>query len=294
MLGIPVPTIRSWERRYGFPAPPRTDGHHRRYTQEEIDQLRGLLEEITRGYPAGEAVDLIRDRMSGLEPVKERYIEPFIAAARNLDPVELRRVLDDAEEALGIEPALHLVALPAMREVGRRWRVGSCDIGSEHFATSMLRQWFARLGGETPAVSRGVIVLACGPGETHTLGLEAFAVILTRDGWDCRMLGADTPADALVLAVRAARADAVVVSSHRRVNRRAAVDAIRAADMVPGVAVFYAGDAFTTAPLRKGVPGTYLGADMTVAAAAVGAALSGRTPRRRTPARDARPVLTGR
>ena len=30
LLGIPVPTIRSWERRYGFPTPSRTRGRHRR------------------------------------------------------------------------------------------------------------------------------------------------------------------------------------------------------------------------------------------------------------------------
>ena len=42
LLGIPVPTIRSWERRYGFPVPSRTQGQHRRYTVEEVDQLRKL------------------------------------------------------------------------------------------------------------------------------------------------------------------------------------------------------------------------------------------------------------
>lgn len=287
MVGIPVPTIRSWERRYGFPAPPRTDGHHRRYTQDEIGQLRWLLDEITRGYAAGEAVEVIRERMSGLEPVRERYLDPFIDAARALDPMGIRRVLDAAAEELGVERALHAVALPAMREVGRRWRTGSCDIGTEHFATAMLRRWFARLGADGSGEACGVIVLACGPAETHTLGLEAFAVILTRDGWDCRMLGGDTPAEAVVSAVRAAGADAVLVSSHRRVNRRAAVDAIRAADRVPRVVVFYAGDAFTTAPLRRGVPGTYLGTDMSEAATIVRGALPPRTSTRNARARRA-------
>ena len=50
-LEIPIPTIRSWERRYGLPAPPRTEGRHRRYSRTEIDELRALRDLIVRGLP---------------------------------------------------------------------------------------------------------------------------------------------------------------------------------------------------------------------------------------------------
>ena len=60
LLGIPIPTIRSWERRYGFPVPSRTLGQHRRYSLDEIDQLRMVRDEITRGHNAREAVDVVR------------------------------------------------------------------------------------------------------------------------------------------------------------------------------------------------------------------------------------------
>ena len=60
LLGIPVPTIRSWERRYGFPVPARTQGKHRRYSVDEIDQLRMMRDEITRGHSAREAVDIVQ------------------------------------------------------------------------------------------------------------------------------------------------------------------------------------------------------------------------------------------
>lgn len=55
-LGVPIPTIRSWERRYGFPAPVRTRGKHRRYSTREVDQLRALRDAITQGYATKEAV----------------------------------------------------------------------------------------------------------------------------------------------------------------------------------------------------------------------------------------------
>jgi DNA-binding transcriptional MerR regulator len=46
LLDIPIPTIRSWERRYGFPTPVRTQGKHRRYSVAEADQLRLLRDVI--------------------------------------------------------------------------------------------------------------------------------------------------------------------------------------------------------------------------------------------------------
>jgi DNA-binding transcriptional MerR regulator len=39
MLGIPVPTIRSWERRYGLAVSSRTSGRHRRYDIQDIEDL---------------------------------------------------------------------------------------------------------------------------------------------------------------------------------------------------------------------------------------------------------------
>ena len=32
----------------------------------------------------------------------------------------------------------------AMREIGARWKAGSCDIGQEHFATDVVQGWLAR------------------------------------------------------------------------------------------------------------------------------------------------------
>jgi DNA-binding transcriptional MerR regulator len=41
-LGVPAPTLRSWERRYGVPDTPRSPGGHRRYSAEALNQLRRM------------------------------------------------------------------------------------------------------------------------------------------------------------------------------------------------------------------------------------------------------------
>jgi DNA-binding transcriptional MerR regulator len=266
LLGIPVPTIRSWERRYEFPAPPRTDGHHRRYGSVELEQLRALRDLVTRGHSTRDAVGLVRQTPPpGTEDGSptERVLDAVLAQ----DGDRLRAGLDAAAERLGVEAAIQRVILPAVREVGARWREGRCDIGREHLATEVVRSWLSRQASLAPEPFRPrPVVLASGPQDLHTVGLEAFSVILARRGWPCRMLGARTPADALVSTVQSVGAVAAVVTAQRAVTRRSAVGSIEAAQALPGVRAFYAGDAFAAPAARKDVGGTYLGEDLVEAA----------------------------
>ena len=43
MLGVSPSTLRSWERRFGFPEPRRTPGGHRQFEVGEIEALRSCL-----------------------------------------------------------------------------------------------------------------------------------------------------------------------------------------------------------------------------------------------------------
>lgn len=272
-LGIPVPTIRSWERRYGFPVPPRTSGKHRRYTDAEVEQLRAVRDAIIGGYAAREAVDLIR-----AGPRTEAAVRPevgaLLRAAVGLDLNHARTVLNEAAEALGPDQAVMQVALPALHEVGSRWKVGTCDAATEHLMTEAVRAWLARLTTLAPsAPGRSPIVLSCGPKELHSVGLEAFAMMLAMRRWAVLTLGALTPVDPLVRVVRESRALGAVVVAQRSVHRRSTIGSIEAVDRLRGVRVFFAGAAFSSAASRRGVPGTYLGTDLVAAAATIEATL---------------------
>ena len=266
LLGIPVPTIRSWERRYGFPVPSRTQGKHRRYSVDEVDQLRRVRDEITRGHNAREAVDIVRRSITEGRPRTE-LLDRFLVASMHLDPAQLREILTEGTEQLGVEHTIRDVVLPAMREMGSRWKAGVCDTAHEHLATEAVRVWLARQSVMAPPAFRPYpLILACGPKDLHTIGLESFGVVLARRGWSVRTLGALTPVSSLVAAVRAAEARGAVVTSQRSVTRRAAVEAIHAVDRLAGVEAFYAGAGFGPTTARKDVPGTYLGDDVIVAA----------------------------
>ncbi len=271
-LGIPVPTIRSWERRYGFPSPARTDGKHRRYTPTEIAQLRAVRDRITRGERVGEAIAATRAELVGATANEELGL--FATAAAAMDTGSLRRLLRDAAYRLGTDRAIADVAMPGMRAIGAEWRVGATDVANEHLATEVVRDWLASVATGLPPGHRGPVVLACAPGEHHTLGLEAFGVMLRARGCELRMLGADTPGSSLVAASRRARATAVVVVAHRATVRRAAVAALGEIQASASVRVVtYAGNAFASARGRMSAPGTYLGNDLVAAAALLTAAL---------------------
>ena len=262
--GIPVPTIRSWERRYGFPSPARTGGKHRRYTPTQIAQLRRVRDRITRGERAGDAI--AATRAEPVEATANEELLQFASAAAVMDTETLRRLLRDAAYRLGADRAIVDVAMPGMRAIGAEWRAGATDVANEHAATEVVRSWLASVATGLPPSHRRPVVLACAPGEHHTLGLEAFGVMLRARGFALRMLGADTPGSSLVAAARQARATAVVVAAHRTTLRRAAVAALEEVQASDGVRVTFAGNAFASSRGRVGVPGTYLSDDLVAAA----------------------------
>ncbi len=61
MLGIPVATIRNWEERYGTIVPERSPGGHRVYSREQMEQLRFIAAEVSRGLSAADAHRLLAE-----------------------------------------------------------------------------------------------------------------------------------------------------------------------------------------------------------------------------------------
>ena len=264
-LGIPVPTIRSWERRYGFPAPARTRGRHRRYDEHEIERLRDLRDLITRGFPPAEAVRRLRSDGDG--PAGGVLAGEMVQAVLGFDGAAIESSLDRAVDELGLDEAIRSVLLASMREIGARWKAGSCDVGHEHFATEVVRAWLSRRTAPLPvSTRRDPVVLACGPNDLHTIGLEAFALVLASRAWPTRILGAMTPTESLVVTVRSVRARAAVVTAQRSVTRAAAVGSIEAIAAIPGVGAFYAGNGFANPSVRRRLPGIFLGDDVVGAA----------------------------
>lgn len=264
LLEVPTPTIRSWERRYQIPCVNRTAGGHRRYTVDEFHMLQLMRDAIAAGQPAVAAAALVK---AGAGGSPQSLVQAFLQAAEQLQAAELGRVLDQAHQTLGLDRTVDEMLLPAMRHLGQYWRGGRCEVAHEHVATEAVQGWLGTVVRASPPPlpsRRRPVLLACGPLDAHTLGLECMAALLTRRRCASRVLGAGTQVASLAQAITQVRPAAVVLVSHVPMARRAAVEAARsAAERCP---VFYAGSAFATPKARVHTPGSYLGDELAAAA----------------------------
>ena len=218
LLAVPMPTIRSWERRHALSTITRDERGRRRYTNDDVAVLRRMRDQRATGMRVREAA------AAAQAPRPLELCRQLLAGTDHLDAEEISTALDLSVSAHGLPVTLEEVLLPSMREVGTRWSRGQCDIAQEHLATGAVLAWLARRAAETPAPLRDqTIVLSCGPQDQHTIALEAITVLLRQQRFDCRNLGAQTPAASLKAAVEQCSARAVVLVSQLAKNRPAAV-----------------------------------------------------------------------
>jgi DNA-binding transcriptional MerR regulator len=261
-LNVPAPTIRAWERRYGVPVADRSRGGHRRYTGDQVDQLRRMRDLIAQGRRPADAAALVR---AGYATSPGPLVTAFVEGTRDLAPDRITQTLTVARQTLGLDRTVDEVLLPAMREIGERWYAGRMDVSHEHVATNATSAWLSALPVEVPLRPGPPIILSCGPEDNHTLGLEAIGALLRDRGWDCRLLGARIPAASLAHAIQETSAVAVVLVCHLPAGRVAAIESLRVVE-VRRTHLFYAGGAFASDPARHDVPGRYLGTNLSRAA----------------------------
>ncbi|MGW1275144.1 cobalamin-dependent protein, partial [Streptomyces sp. NPDC002491] len=142
-------------------------------------------------------------------------------AAVRLDAPGVAELLGAAVERHGLIVAWQEVMVPTLHAVGRKW-VSSGDryvevehLLSWHVSTELRRA--ARAVASREAAGRpGPVVLACAPGEQHSLPLEALDAALGQRGVPTRMFGPAVPAEALDSAVRRLGPAAVVLWAQAR------------------------------------------------------------------------------
>ncbi|MCW2847285.1 MAG: regulatory protein MerR [Marmoricola sp.] len=197
------------------------------------------------------------------------FVREILGAALARDSDCVREQLDLAVGVLTLGACMDEVLFPAMRQLGRWWQAGHLDIEDERLATEAARGWLERLALRAPEPTDAApVLLACGPADQHSLGLEALAVLLRNQEQRCRVLGPRVSILTLTTAVRANVPGAVVIVSHLRSNRLTATQSLRAASAL-GVQVFYAGGAFGSPRLRRHVPGTHLDTSLRSACSAL-------------------------
>ena len=59
LSGITATTLRAWQRRYGLLKPQRTEGGHRQYSDEDVQQALKILDWVKKGVPVSQVKPLL-------------------------------------------------------------------------------------------------------------------------------------------------------------------------------------------------------------------------------------------
>jgi predicted TIM-barrel fold metal-dependent hydrolase len=106
MLGVSPNTLRSWERRFGFPEPRRTAGGHRQFDLAEIEALRAAFEETQN---ISSAISVARERGAGpASPARLR------SAFTRFDEDGANRLMEESLVVRSVERTVEEVLLPAV------------------------------------------------------------------------------------------------------------------------------------------------------------------------------------
>lgn len=218
--GIPSPTLRAWERRYGVPTPGRTGKGYRLYSARDMEMLSRMRDLCDSGMSASDAARLVGDFFTPQEEPVATPGEPhdmacqrIVQAVERFDPDMLDREIRVAMTMGSASTIFEQIFAPAMRTIGDRWHAGKLSVSQEHLATeAMSRASRNLLDIVQPTSSPRTVLLACWADELHVLPLYGIAFRLAQWSFRCIMLGARTPPEAIADAVDRLSPEAVGLS----------------------------------------------------------------------------------
>ena len=179
VLGVSPNTLRSWERRYGFPVPKRTPGNHRNYELVELQTLRDALA-VTGNISS--AIELARQRQEA--PASG---ESLLAAFESFDEGAADRAIEESLAIRPLERTVEEMLLPAIDLL-------AADLDREaelEFAARWAMGWLHGARRLASAASRpaGILLLDSSRGsDAEAVHAQALDLALRRAGFRVLML----------------------------------------------------------------------------------------------------------
>jgi len=213
LLDLPAVTIRQWENRYGVIEPVRDENGHRIYSDQDVKDLRWLLEQTKHnGLSIKHAAKLLEEQRSAGEQKQDelpitatdhqshsQLKERLYAALLSVNSAEANRYIDLGFSMVEFDVMLHEILVPTLVRIGDEWESGLISVAQEHFATELIKHrlfQFMRLFDHNRLYP--TMLAACPAEERHEVGLIIFTLFLRRKGVDIVYLGTDVPLEGLV------------------------------------------------------------------------------------------------
>jgi MerR family transcriptional regulator, light-induced transcriptional regulator len=204
LLGVSPNTLRSWETRFGYPTPSRTEGGHRQFDLAEIEALRQAHAETK---DIASAISLVRERAEGPSTPAR-----LCAAFAEFSAEKADRLIEESMAVRSIERTVEHVLLPAVEAMSPTSGVG----GPEYcFAWRYATGWLAAAQRVAPPATRdeGVLVFdASKPLNMDGLHVQALELFLRRAGLRVLTLPVDLDSTRIGSALRALGPQAMVLA----------------------------------------------------------------------------------
>jgi methanogenic corrinoid protein MtbC1 len=281
--GIKPDTLRAWERRYGLPQPARTEGGHRLYSERDIGIIQWLNERLDEGLRIKQAVNLWKEmESSGQDPLLVRPIgtqterveksilgespalnemrEGWVNACLNFDEITAENITNYAFALYPTETVCFEVLLGGLAEIGEAWYRGEASVQQEHFASSLVMRRLDSLIAATPPPSRpGTILVACPPGDDHTIAPLMLTLMLRQRGWKVVYLGANVPKSRFEETILSVKPLIIVMTAQHLASAASLLDIAEFLSQ-KNIRVAFGGLIFNRNPnLAAGIPGYFLG-----------------------------------
>jgi methanogenic corrinoid protein MtbC1 len=221
LTGIPIETLRAWERRYQAVTPDRS-ARGRLYSDVDVRRLQLLRAAVEGGHAIGQVAALSDAELRELAqtppvpPEKAQSpnpnLQPLLDAIDSFDSDAINQEL--SKLALLLRPAelVYKVVLPLMRLVGKNWQNGTCTIAQEHMFSACMRNL---LGGlvrlHRTGNGSGKVLLATPVDELHEFGILAAAMLAVAQGFQVTYLGTNLPAGEILTTAEKCMADIVAL-----------------------------------------------------------------------------------
>lgn len=281
--GLTADVLRIWEKRYQLPAPERSKGGQRLYSQYDIETIKWLQNRIREGIRIGRAAEIWKEFVkNGNDPltvvISKSPIENSTSDHENsmddlraqwldyclkFDEVMADEVLKKAFALGSIESVCSNVLQKGLNFVGTQWYQGTISVQQEHFIAALVIRHLETLISILPSSSRSeTILLGCPEGERHSIPILMLNLFLRREGYKTVFLGAGIPTSELLNAVKIIQPNLVILSA-QQFHTAATLQTAASIFLKNSTPLAYGGGIFVDIPeLCSRIPAYYLSDDL--------------------------------
>ena len=151
------------------------------------------------------------DRENPLYEQASQYLNHLLNARRK----EAVDIIDNLiQNDVHVRDIYEYIFQTSQYEVGRLWQLNKITVAHEHYCTAATQTIMSGLYSHIFSMDRtGKVMVSCSvSNELHEIGIRMVSDYFEMEGWDTYYMGANTPADDIIAAIKENRADLLSIS----------------------------------------------------------------------------------